>query len=44
MAKVKTIKIKKDKSELEVSEKAYEVVYAGLGYKVVENKKKKEDK
>ena len=37
----KTIKIKKDKQELEVSEKAYNVIYADLGYQVVEEKKKK---
>ena len=37
----KTIKIKKDKQEIEVSEKAYNVIYANLGYQKVEDKKKK---
>lgn len=37
----KMVKIKKDKQELEVTEKAFKVVYAELGYKPVEEKKKK---
>lgn len=37
----KTVKIKKDKQELEVTEKAFNVVYADLGYEKVEDKKKK---
>ena len=37
----KMVKIKKDKQELEVTEKAFNVVYAELGYKPTEEKKKK---
>lgn len=46
MAKeVKTVKIKNsDGKELEVTEKAFEVVYKNLGFKLVDGKKKKEDK
>lgn len=35
MAEEKILKIQKDKQELEVTEKAYNVVYAELGYKKV---------
>jgi hypothetical protein len=42
MAK-KTVKVTNGKVEIEVSEKAFEVVYQGHGYKIVEEKKKKKD-
>lgn len=46
MAKeAKTIKVKNaDGKELEVTEKAFDVVYSGLGYKPVSSKKKSDDK
>jgi hypothetical protein len=45
MAKTaKTVKIKDaaGKKEIEVSERAFDVVYSSLGYTVVESKKKSE--
>ncbi|WP_257475160.1 hypothetical protein [Bacillus sp. MCCB 382] len=38
------VKVKRDEKEIEVSEKAYEVVYKPLGFKEVKEKKKKSDK
>jgi hypothetical protein len=40
----KVIKVKKDKQEIEVTEKAYEVVYKDHGFQPVEEKKKKSEK
>lgn len=46
MAKeAKTIKVKNaDGKEIEVTEKAFEIVYSGLGYKPVASRKKPDDK
>ena len=44
MAKEKTVKIKKDKQELEVTEKAFNVVYKEMGYKAVKETKEKKEK
>jgi hypothetical protein len=38
------IKVKRDDKEIEVSEKAYEVVYKPLGFKEVKEKKKADKK
>jgi hypothetical protein len=40
----KLIKVKRDGKEIEVTEKAYEVVYKDQGFEEVKGKKKKSDK